>query len=64
MTDSLLDTAALDTADVYEWEDEDPTFDPDGPWEDDVQADADTLAGIGWGTDEDYGFYGDEEPPF
>jgi len=25
----------------------------------DAQADADTLASVGWGTDEDYGFYGD-----
>lgn len=24
----------------------------------DVEADADTLASAGWGTDEDYGFYG------
>lgn len=40
----------------------------------DVEADADTLRGIGWGTDEDYGFSGDPwadgafdfdyEPPF
>jgi hypothetical protein len=27
---------------------------------DDVEADADALAQIGWGTDEDYGYYGDE----
>lgn len=26
----------------------------------DVEADADTLASAGWGTDEDYGFFGDE----
>lgn len=25
----------------------------------DVEADADTLASAGWGTDEDYGYYGD-----
>ena len=25
----------------------------------DAQADADTLASAGWGTDEDYGYYGD-----
>lgn len=31
----------------------------DGP--DDLSADADALAGIGWGTDEDYGFYGGED---
>lgn len=27
---------------------------------DDVEADADALAQIGWGTDEDYGYYGDD----
>lgn len=27
---------------------------------DDVEADADALASAGWGTDEDYGYYGDE----
>jgi len=26
----------------------------------DVEADADTLASAGWGTDEDYGYFGDE----
>lgn len=26
----------------------------------DVEADADTLRSIGWGTDEDYGYFGDE----
>ena len=26
----------------------------------DAEADADTLASAGWGTDEDYGYYGDE----
>lgn len=28
---------------------------------DDVEADADTLASIGWGTAEDYGYYGYDE---
>jgi len=27
----------------------------------DVEADADTLASAGWGTDEDYGYYGGGE---
>lgn len=27
----------------------------------DVEADADTLRNCGWGTDEDYGYYGDGE---
>ena len=26
----------------------------------DVEADANTLASAGWGTDEDYGYYGDD----
>jgi hypothetical protein len=26
----------------------------------DVEADADTLASAGYGTDEDYGYYGDD----
>jgi len=33
------------------------------PWDgfrDDVEADADTLASAGYGTDEDYGYYGDD----
>lgn len=36
----------------------DPYDDEDGLT--DVEADAMTLAGAGWGTDEDYGFYGDD----
>ena len=31
------------------------------PEEDDVWADADTLASAGWGTDEDYGYYGEDD---
>ena len=27
----------------------------------DVEADADALASAGWGTDEDYGFYGNDD---
>ena len=27
----------------------------------DVEADVNTLASAGWGTDEDYGYYGDED---
>lgn len=57
----------------YYQEDEDPTFDPDNPYDEDlyedhlsdVEADAMTLASAGYGTDEDYGYFGDElEPPF
>ena len=44
-------------------------FEPpyDGADEDgltDVEADAMTLASAGMGTDEDYGFYGEEDLPF
>jgi len=35
-----------------EYEDDDMT---------DVEADADTLVSVGWGTDEDYGWYGGED---
>ena len=35
-----------------EYEDDDMT---------DVEADADTLVSVGWGTDEDYGWYGYED---
>jgi|WetSurSiteA1Bulk_404760.scaffolds.fasta_scaffold02668_12 hypothetical protein len=30
-------------------------------WMSDVEADADTLASAGYGTDEDYGYYGGDE---
>ena len=30
----------------------------------DVETDADTLVSVGWGTDEDYGYYGDDGGEF
>jgi len=36
------------------------TADYDPPEMDDVEADADALASAGFGTDEDYGYYGEE----
>jgi hypothetical protein len=30
------------------------------PFNSDAEADADVLASAGWGTDEDYGYYGDD----
>ena len=39
----------IDPAEDYEYED-------DGDW-----MDADALASAGWGTDEDYGYYGEED---
>lgn len=41
--------------DPYGWDDS-PDYDMS-----DVEADADTLASAGWGTDEDYGYYGGED---
>ena len=36
-------------------------FDEDDDLMSDVEADADTLTSAGWGTDEDYGYYGGED---
>jgi hypothetical protein len=44
-------------------QEDDQEEDEDEPWDgfrDDVEADADALASAGWGTDEDYGYYGEE----
>lgn len=41
--------------DILIWGDEPEDFMSD------VEADADTLASAGWGTDEDYGWYGGED---
>jgi hypothetical protein len=65
-----------DTTKLYNPEDEAPPYcdqcgldhfgpcleddEDDEPWEDPVQADAETLASAGWGTDEDYGGWGDD----
>ena len=48
----------LDSIEVEEIE-EDEEDDYEGDLSD-VEADADTLASAGYGTDEDYGYYGDE----
>ena len=32
-------------------------YDAEHDWSD-IDADADTLASVGWGTDEDYGYFG------
>ncbi len=47
--------------DEFEYEDE-SEFDEsyEGFQMSDAEADADTFASCGWGTDEDYGFFGDE----
>ena len=41
-----------------DWPDDGPDDEPDDPYSD-VEADADTLASAGMGTDEDYGYSGD-----
>ena len=38
--------------------DDDPNLQEHDPFRDDVEADADTLRSAGYGTDEDYGYYG------
>jgi len=42
--------------------DEDPEYGFEGEHGElsDIEADADTLRNCGWGTDEDYGYYGEE----
>jgi len=38
-----------------------PEYEPEEPWEDPVQADADVLRSAGMGTDEDYGYFGEND---
>jgi len=54
---SAMNELYWDLIDVVDTSDSD-----EEPWDgfrDDVEADADVLANAGWGTDEDYGYYGD-----
>jgi len=44
----------------YDYEDEDDYDEPDDNMTD-VEADADTLRSAGWGTDEDYGYFGNND---
>lgn len=49
-----------DDPDFREYDDDEyDDMGDDEPYMSDVEADADTLASAGWGTDEDYGYYGD-----
>lgn len=59
MPDDTLDFNDFDREDLWD-DDFDLGFD-DEPYEDDVWADSDTLSSAGWGTDEDYGYFGDDE---
>lgn len=48
----------------FEEDDFDTDFDMDEPLDGfvtDLEADADALASMGWGTDEDYGYYGEDD---
>jgi len=66
--DNMDEWQTMDESDYYrDWEDvaneEFPETDSFTGYEDnmsDVEADADTLASCGWGTDEDYGYYGED----
>lgn len=49
---------AMDSTSIREEEDRREWDDDDGLT--DVEADAMTLASAGWGTEEDYGYFGDE----
>ena len=52
---------AVFPTDESEPDDEDEDFDDEhDPFLTDAEADADALASAGWGTDEDYGGYGDD----
>lgn len=46
---------------TYEVDQDYPEYEPEEPYEDPVQADADVLRSAGMGTDEDYGYYGENE---
>lgn len=55
-TDDLGNDWSVEEAETY-WDitgDYPESYEPDDVW-----ADADALASIGWGTDEDYGYYGE-----
>lgn len=54
-TDVQIVEIWTDEADQDEDEDEDEDNEPDGSW-----MDEDALSSAGHGTDEDYGYYGDE----
>jgi hypothetical protein len=56
---SSLCDGCLSDEDYEDYEDEDYEDEHD-QFRDDVEADADALSSAGWGTDEDYGYYGDD----
>lgn len=56
--DRIIDVVEVSPAEMDGHSDHSDGEDDDG-WTD-VEADADTLRNVGWGTDEDYGYYGGE----
>lgn len=61
------DTHLAADFDGQDWDDrEDDGWSERDDWDDDVDHDSYVLTSAGWGTDEDYGFFGDggHEPPF
>lgn len=68
--DQYLDSYWEDRNEMYDFPDDEPDYDDDPDWDEDgdigdeppgmtdVEADADTLASAGYGTDEDYGYFG------
>lgn len=58
--DDLNNTYNLDGVETGYWTDEDKEDFADSHEEDGDWMDGDALASAGWGTDEDYGYYGDD----
>jgi hypothetical protein len=59
---AVMEAMSMEEADgiVSEYEAHAPAM-PEGDGMTDAEADADVLASAGWGTDEDYGYYGGED---
>ena len=58
--DDLDNTYTLEGEETGYWTDEDKEDFADSHEEDGDWMDGDALASAGWGTDEDYGWYGDD----
>lgn len=57
LQDYVMSERCKCSVNLEECDDSDPDYDD---CMSDVEADADTLRSAGWGTDEDYGYYGDD----
>lgn len=60
MSDHTRSESEFDDFDTEEQVEEAYGDEPEDQFRSDVEADAETLASAGWGTDEDYGYYGEE----